>query len=132
MPSLRRRGFAAQLLRDVLERLVDEGFSTVFLFADVDPRIYESVGFQALPERFQQREGSTLMWWGPGAEAVMSGISEALVATAVGLMVALPAVMMFNYLQRPVRGAVSEADALAHDLLAELRGETPSSPQKGA
>lgn len=72
MPSLRRRGFAAQLLRDVLERIVDEGFSTVFLFADVDPRIYESVGFQALPERFQQREGSTLMSWGPGADAVVS------------------------------------------------------------
>jgi hypothetical protein len=30
----------------------------------------------------------------------MTGISEALVATAVGLMVAIPAVLAFNYFQR--------------------------------
>ena len=40
---------------------------------------------------------------GGGAAAVMSGISEALVATAVGLMVAIPAVIAFNYL--PEQGA---------------------------
>lgn len=58
-----------------------------------------------------------------GAQAVMAGISEALVATAVGLLVALPAVMTFNYFNRRVRAAVAQADAIAHDLLAELRGE---------
>jgi len=33
----------------------------------------------------------------------MSGISAALVATAVGLMVAIPAVVAFNYFQGRVR-----------------------------
>jgi biopolymer transport protein ExbB/TolQ len=67
-----------------------------------------------------------------GAEAVMSGISEALVATAIGLLVALPAVMMFNYLNRRVRGAVSEADALAHDLLSELRSTSKDAAREAA
>jgi len=35
--------------------------------------------------------------------AVMSGISEALVATAVGLFVAIPAVAAYNYFQRQVK-----------------------------
>lgn len=37
------------------------------------------------------------------AEAVMLGISQALVATAVGLMVAIPAVIAYNYFQKRVR-----------------------------
>ncbi len=35
--------------------------------------------------------------------AVMSGIAEALVATAVGLFVAIPAVIAYNYFQRQVK-----------------------------
>lgn len=35
--------------------------------------------------------------------AVMVGISEALVATAIGLMVAIPAVISYNYFQKRVR-----------------------------
>ena len=34
---------------------------------------------------------------GGGGPAVMAGIAEALVATAVGLLVAIPAVVMYNY-----------------------------------
>lgn len=37
-------------------------------------------------------------------KAVMTGISEALVATAVGLMVAIPAVIAYNYFQKRVKG----------------------------
>jgi len=58
-----------------------------------------------------------------GAQAVMSGISEALVATAVGLLVALPAVVTFNYFNRRVRAAVAHSDAIAHAVLAELKGK---------
>lgn len=36
--------------------------------------------------------------------AVMLGISKALVATAVGLMVAIPAVIAYNYFQKQVKG----------------------------
>jgi biopolymer transport protein ExbB len=52
-----------------------------------------------------------------GASAVMSGISEALVATAVGLMVAIPAVVAFNFFQGRVRKALGRADAMAHLVL---------------
>jgi biopolymer transport protein ExbB len=58
-----------------------------------------------------------------GAQTVMAGISEALVATAVGLMVAIPAVLAFNYFMRRVRGMVSQADTVAHVILTELRAE---------
>jgi biopolymer transport protein ExbB len=55
-----------------------------------------------------------------GAEAVMGSLSAALVATAVGLIVALPAVVAFNLLNRAVRRAAADADAIAHTVLAEL------------
>ncbi|MBO9542003.1 MotA/TolQ/ExbB proton channel family protein [bacterium] len=38
-----------------------------------------------------------------GPSVVMAGISEALIATAVGIMVAIPAVMAFNLFQRKIR-----------------------------
>ncbi|WP_428268031.1 MotA/TolQ/ExbB proton channel family protein [Haliangium sp.] len=58
-----------------------------------------------------------------GAEVVMSGISEALVATAVGLLVAIPAVVTFNYFNRRVREASATTDDVAHSILAALYGE---------
>ena len=41
-----------------------------------------------------------------GNEVVMAGISEALVATAIGLLVAIPAVIAYNAFQRQVRQAL--------------------------
>jgi biopolymer transport protein ExbB len=55
-----------------------------------------------------------------GEQAVMAGISEALVATAVGLLVAIPAVVAFNFFNRRVRAAVTTSDAIAHVVLGEL------------
>lgn len=55
-----------------------------------------------------------------GAATVSSGISEALVATAVGILVAIPAVVAFNLFQRKVRNAVSEAEALKSFLIGKL------------
>jgi len=56
------------------------------------------------------------------ASAVMAGISEALVATAIGLMVAIPAVILFNYLNRRVKNTFSRVESLAHLVLARLKG----------
>ena len=56
-----------------------------------------------------------------GAAAVMSGISEALVATAVGLAVAIPAVVGYNVLQRSVKNTAFRATALGHALVGHLR-----------
>jgi biopolymer transport protein ExbB len=55
-----------------------------------------------------------------GATAVMSGISEALVATAVGLMVAIPAVIAFNFFQGKVRRAMAHVDAMGHLVLSTI------------
>ena len=54
-------------------------------------------------------------------EAVMNNIAEALVATAVGLLVAIPAVAAFNAFQRVVKTTLANTDALAHVLLAHLK-----------
>jgi biopolymer transport protein ExbB len=59
-----------------------------------------------------------------GVAVVMQGISEALVATAVGLMVAIPAVVGYNFFNRRVRHHISSVDSLAHEVLAELKGVT--------
>lgn len=56
-----------------------------------------------------------------GAAAVMAGISEALVATAVGLMVAIPAVVAFNYLTRQVKSVLTNSSALNEQVLLRLR-----------
>src|SRR5580700_8471057 len=54
-------------------------------------------------------------------EAVMARISEALVATAIGILIAIPAVAAFNAFQRVVRGTVANTEALGHVLLAHLK-----------
>lgn len=47
-----------------------------------------------------------------GPSVVMAGISEALVATAVGLMVAIPAVIGFNAFNRAVKRHYANAEAV--------------------
>ncbi len=62
-----------------------------------------------------------------GAAAVMGGISEALVATAIGLMVAIPAVVAYNYLSRQVKSVLSSSDSLNEQVLLSLRAsDAPS------
>ncbi|MFL5362072.1 MAG: MotA/TolQ/ExbB proton channel family protein [Myxococcales bacterium] len=58
-----------------------------------------------------------------GAQTVMAGISEALVATAVGLFVAIPAVLAFNIFQRLLKRVVGRSNALAHAIAAGLHAE---------
>jgi biopolymer transport protein ExbB len=58
---------------------------------------------------------------GAGAAAVMSGVSEALVATAAGILVAIPAVVAFNGFQRWLRALVTRAEAIGHALASHLQ-----------
>lgn len=58
---------------------------------------------------------------GQASRAVMGGISEALIATAVGLMVALPAVAAFNFFQRQIKTRSASADSLGGELIAQLK-----------
>jgi biopolymer transport protein TolQ len=60
----------------------------------------------------------------PGAstiDAVAPGIAEALFATAIGLVAAIPAVMAFNYFQRRLRVQVSEMETFEQDYLNIIR-----------
>ncbi len=56
-----------------------------------------------------------------GPAVVMAGISEALVATAVGLVVAIPAIVAFNYFNRRIRTRMFEVERVAQLLLARFR-----------
>ena len=56
-----------------------------------------------------------------GSRIVMQGVSEALVATAVGLFIAIPAVIFFNYFQGRIKRILSNADRLSRLLLVHAR-----------
>ena len=62
-----------------------------------------------------------------GPAVVMAGISEALIATAVGLFVALPAVIAFNSFQAKIAKRLTNADAIQGLVLKYLK----SNPQAG-
>jgi biopolymer transport protein ExbB len=68
---------------------------------------------------FHDLAGSSLQ----GTQAVMTGIAEALVATGVGLLVALPAVATYNAFMRHVETAAASAEASAHEVLAYMKKE---------
>ncbi len=60
-----------------------------------------------------------------GSEAVMAGIAEALVATGVGLLVALPAVAAYNAFARHVETAITASEAVTHAILGRIKSELP-------
>jgi biopolymer transport protein ExbB/TolQ len=65
------------------------------------------------------------------SSAVMGGIAEALVATAVGLLVAIPAVVAFNLLKAKVKHIADDANLMVATLLAALKSTDVSSPTQG-
>jgi len=60
------------------------------------------------------------------SDTLMSEVGEALVATAIGIVVAIPAVAFFNYFQRVIKSRLGRADTLSHELLAHLKAEKTS------
>lgn len=56
-----------------------------------------------------------------GGSSVMVAISEALIATAVGLFVAIPAVVAFNFLSRYLRVLLTNCEALRDLYIARLK-----------
>jgi len=61
-----------------------------------------------------------------GANAVMAGISEALVATAVGLLVAIPAVVLYNWFQRRNKELLARVTSLSHMMLSRMQDDPTS------
>jgi biopolymer transport protein ExbB len=73
---------------------------------------------------------------GGAMNSVMGAIAEALVATAIGLVVAIPAVAAFNAFQRRIKGILGNAEALRHIVLSYVKAtrssERESSPRLSA
>jgi biopolymer transport protein ExbB/TolQ len=62
---------------------------------------------------------------GMAPQQVMAAIAEALVATAIGLFVAIPAVAMYNVFMRRAKSTLANTEALTRVLLAHLAGKSP-------
>jgi biopolymer transport protein ExbB len=60
---------------------------------------------------------------GQVSTALTAEIGEALTATAVGLFVALPAVVLFNLFQRAISARISQAEALGREMLSFMKDE---------
>lgn len=58
---------------------------------------------------------------GAGMENISSGISEALVATAIGLFVAIPAVVFFNLLNKRINQLIRRAENVSSLALSEVK-----------
>ncbi|MCK6533729.1 MAG: MotA/TolQ/ExbB proton channel family protein [Polyangiaceae bacterium] len=72
--------------------------------------------FEALSRQNQTAQTTGAM----APQEVMFAIAEALVATAVGLAVAIPAVVMYNVFQRQAKAILANTDALTRVLLSHL------------
>jgi len=62
------------------------------------------------------------------SSSVMAGIAEALVATAVGLLVAIPAVVAYNAFRGRVKSSVTGCQMLARILLSQLKSTEVVAP----
>lgn len=60
---------------------------------------------------------------------LMSEIGEALVATAIGLIVALPSVAAYNMFQRLIKARITRAEALGKEVLAYLKSSARASKE---
>jgi len=54
-------------------------------------------------------------------QTVAPGIAEALIATAAGLLAAIPAVMAYNYFSARIRGMVTQMENFSGDFLSIVR-----------
>ena len=54
---------------------------------------------------------------------LMSEVGEALVATAIGIMVAIPAIAVFNALQRVIKTRIARAETLGREVMAYLKSD---------
>jgi biopolymer transport protein ExbB len=80
-------------------------------------------------ETFEAMGQDTGAAGGAAPAAIMSGIAESLVATAIGLFVAIPAVAGYNFFQRKITSVMANTEALTNVLLAHLSAEEFQLPQ---
>jgi biopolymer transport protein ExbB/TolQ len=66
-----------------------------------------------------------------GPSVIAGGISEALVATATGLLVAIPALMFYNYFSKMISNLALELESTAFQLYRDLQQHTPGRDARG-
>jgi len=66
---------------------------------------------------------------GGGMGNVMGGIAEALIATAVGILVAIPAVIAYNIFQKKSNDIEENTGALANQVLAVMKAKSLNAPK---
>jgi len=54
---------------------------------------------------------------------LMSEVGEALVATAIGIMVAIPSIAVFNAYQRVIKTRIARAESLGREVMAYLKSD---------
>jgi biopolymer transport protein ExbB/TolQ len=62
----------------------------------------------------------------------MTALAEALVATAIGLLVAIPAIVAFNAFKNAVKTRTTRAETWSRTLLSRLKAELPVGETSGA
>jgi biopolymer transport protein ExbB len=62
---------------------------------------------------------------GQVSAGLMTQVGEALVATAIGIMVAIPAIAFFNGFQRVIKTRLSRAEGFGREVMAYLKAERP-------
>jgi biopolymer transport protein ExbB len=55
-----------------------------------------------------------------GSQAVMSGVSQALYATAIGLFVAIPAVVAYNIYSKQIKTLIMQTEALKDEYISKI------------
>lgn len=66
---------------------------------------------------------------GQVSTGLMTEIGEALVATAIGLLVALPAVAFYNFYHRVIHARLGRAEALSSEILAFRKAQAPEAAE---
>ena len=83
-------------------------------------------------QAFDHLERAGAATGGGAMSGVMGAIAEALVATAIGLLVAIPAVAAFNAFQRRIKTILGNAEALTHIVLAHVKAVGQEAPANGS
>lgn len=85
------------------------------------------VSFRELAGAAQNVAGAS---GGGGMNNVMSGIAEALVSTAVGILVAVPAVIFFNIFQKKTVTIEDNLGALGNAVTAQMKRDHAEAPRR--
>jgi len=64
---------------------------------------------------------------GKVTSGLMTEVGEALVATAIGIMVAIPSIAVFNALQRVIKTRIARAESLGREVMAYLKSDRVAS-----